>query len=244
MLTVRNLVKRYDERTAVDGLSFDLPAGEILGLVGPNGAGKTTTLRCAAGILGFDSGSIEIGGFDAVSEATEAKRRMALVPDEPNLFARLSVWEHLELSARLYGVPDWEMRGRELLDELELQDRRDTLAESLSRGMRQKVAVASALLHTPRLLVLDEPLVGLDPRGIRTLFATIRNHAHAGHAVVMSSHLLSQIEHHCTQFLILNEGRKLFHGEKAAIAAELPAMQADASLEEIFFGATEAGVGA
>ncbi|MEM7409571.1 MAG: heme ABC exporter ATP-binding protein CcmA [Myxococcota bacterium] len=242
MLTVRNLVKRFEERTAVDDLSFTLRAGEILGLVGPNGAGKTTTLRCIAGIIRSESGQIEISGIDTAADPAEAKRRMALVPDEPNLFGRLSVWEHLELSARLYQVDGWEKRAGELLENLELDDRRDTLAESLSRGMRQKVAVASALLHTPRLLILDEPLVGLDPRGIRTLFETIRSHAHAGHAVVMSSHLLGQIEHHCSQFLILHQGKKLFHGAKAEIAAELPTLQDDASLEEIFFGATEAGV--
>ncbi len=107
--------------------------------------------------------------------------------------------------------------------------------------MRQKVAVASALIHAPSLLMLDEPLVGLDPRGIRTLFATLRRHAGSGRAVVMSSHLLGQIEPHCTRFLILRAGAKLFHGSKAEIAAMLPAMHHDASLEEIFFGATETG---
>jgi ABC-2 type transport system ATP-binding protein len=161
------------------------------------------------------------------------------VPDEPHLFARLSVWEHLELAARLYDVTGWEPLARELLDELDLGARRDTLAESLSRGMRQKVAVASALIHAPSLLMLDEPLVGT--RSAR--------HPHAvcgaaparglGRAVVMSSHLLGQIEPHCTRFLILRAGAKLFHGSKTEIAAELPAMHHDASLEEIFFGATE-----
>ena len=240
MLVVKELTKRFEDRVAVDALGFEVRAGEILGLVGPNGAGKTTTLRCVAGILAPDAGAIAIDGVDLAADPLAAKRRLGLVPDEPHLFARLSVWEHLELAARLYDVSGWEPLARELLDELELAARRDTLAEALSRGMRQKVAVASALIHAPSLLMLDEPLVGLDPRGIRTLFATLRRHAGSGRAVVMSSHLLGQIEPHCTRFLILRAGAKLFHGSKAEIAAMLPAMRHDASLEEIFFGATEA----
>src|SRR5215831_4326851 len=201
MLVVKELTKRFEDRVAVDGLGFEVRAGEILGLVGPNGAGKTTTLRCIAGILEPDAGAIAIDGVDLAADPIAAKRRLALVPDEPHLFARLSVWEHLELAARLYDVSGWEPLARELL---------------------------------------DEPLVGLDPRGIRTLFATLRRHAGSGRAVVMSSHLLGQIEPHCTRFLILRAGAKLFHGAKAEIAAMLPAMHHDASLEDIFFGATEA----
>jgi ABC-2 type transport system ATP-binding protein len=239
MLEVIDLTKRFDGRVAVDALGFRVLGGEILGLVGPNGAGKTTTLRCITGILAPDTGSIRIAGIEIAERAVEAKRRLALVPDEPHLFARLSVWEHLELSARLYGVADWQPLARELLERLELTERRDTLAEALSRGMRQKVAVASALIHGPRLLMLDEPLVGLDPRGIRTLFAALKRHAAEGNAVVMSSHLLGQIESHCTRFLILRDGSKLFHGSKSEIAASLPAMRGDETLEEIFFSATE-----
>ena len=239
MLEVGHLTKRFDGRLAVNALSFEVKGGEILGLVGPNGAGKTTTLRCITGILQPDAGSIRVAGLDTVARPVEAKRRLALVPDEPHLFARLSVWEHLELSARLYGVADWEPVARDLLERLELADRRATLAEALSRGMRQKVAVASALVHAPSLLMLDEPLVGLDPRGIRTLFAALRRHAADGNAVLMSSHLLGQIESHCTRFLILRDGAKLFHGSKTEIAAELPTLRGDATLEEIFFSATE-----
>ncbi len=239
MLEVAGLVKEFQDRRAVDELSFSLGAGEILGLVGPNGAGKTTTLRCLAGILDPNAGRVVIDGVAAEREPTEARRRLALIPDEPHLFARLTVWEHLELAAQLYQVNDWEARALELLGELELVERRDSLAGALSRGMRQKVAVAGGLLHSPRLLLLDEPLVGLDPRGIRTLFAAIRRCAEEGSAVIMSSHLLSQIEDHCSRFLILRSGSKLFDGSKSEIAASMPAMRAEASLEEIFFGATE-----
>ncbi len=244
MLEVHDLTKRFDGRVAVDGLGFDVKGGELLGLVGPNGAGKTTTLRCITGILQPDAGSIRVAGLEISPYSVEAKRRLALVPDEPQLFARLTVIEHLELAARLYRVVDWRPLADELLTRLELEERRDTLAESLSRGMRQKVAVASALIHSPALLMLDEPLVGLDPRGIRTLFDTLKRHAAEGNAVVMSSHLLGQIENHCTRFLILRSGTKLFHGSKGEIAASLPAMRGDETLEEIFFSATEESVGA
>jgi len=243
MLEVASLTKRFDSRVAVGDLSFSVASGEILGLVGPNGAGKTTTLRCIAGILAPEFGRIAVGGVDAGRRPVEAKRRLALVPDEPQLFDRLSVWEHLELAARLYAVEDWRPVAERLLEELEIADRRDTLAEQLSRGMRQKVAVASALVHSPSLIMLDEPLVGLDPRGIRTLFEALRRHARAGRAVLMSSHLLGQIESQCTRFLILSSGRKLFHGSVSEIAAELPTMGEGATLEDIFFGATEARIG-
>src|SRR5262249_56258947 len=189
MLVVKELTKRFEDRVAVDALGFEVRAGEILGLVGPNGAGKTTTLRCIAGILEPDEGAVAIDGSDLASAPLTAKRRLGLVPDEPHLFARLSVWEHLELAARLYDVSGWESLARELLDELELAARRDTLAEALSRGMRQKVAVGSALIHPPRPLMLDQPPVGLDPRGIPPPFAPPRPPAGPGPALARCSPL-------------------------------------------------------
>ncbi len=236
-LEVEGFSKRYGERVAVDALSFAVRGGEIVGLVGPNGAGKTTTMRAIAGIHPPTTGALRVAGFDVARQATEAKRRLALIPDEPHLFQTLTVWEHLEFTARVYGVRGWEATARALLDELEMTDRRDSMADELSRGMRQKVAVACALVHDPTVLLLDEPLTGLDPRGIRTLYATLRRRAEAGAAVVLSSHLLGQIEGLCTSFLILRQGRLLFHGT----AGELRARYAHAgeTLEEIFFHVTE-----
>ena len=239
MIEVRGFTKAYGERIAVQDLSFSVGAGEIVGLLGPNGAGKTTTLRSLAGILRPNAGSLGVGGFDLARQPLEAKRRLALVPDDPALFTSLTVWEHLELFAQLYGLAGWEGRAEALLSELELSARRGDLADSLSRGMRQKLCVACALLHEPGALLLDEPLTGLDPRGIRTLYAALRRQAAAGAAVVVSSHLLAQIEALCTRFLVLREGRLLLDGSKAEIAARLPALRGDVSLEEIFFEATE-----
>jgi ABC-2 type transport system ATP-binding protein len=240
VIRVAGLVKRYGDRTAVDDLHFEVGAGEILGLVGPNGAGKTTTLRTLAGILSPTQGEVWIADRDLARDPLGAKQRLALVPDEPSLFQSLTVWEHLELSAQIYGVPDFEPRARSLLEEFELSERSDSFASELSRGMQQKLAVAGALLHEPDALLLDEPLSGLDPRGIRSFYATVERRAEAGAAVVLSSHLLGQIESLCTRFLILHNGRCLFNGSKGEIAAQLPALQGDASLEEIFFAATTA----
>jgi ABC-2 type transport system ATP-binding protein len=239
MLVVEQLTKTYDRRVAVDALSFSAGPGEIVGLVGPNGAGKTTTLRALAGIHPPTEGAIRIAGRDLAAEPIEAKRRLALVPDEPHLFNALTVGEHLEFTARVYGVADWRPRAEALLAELEMSERRDSLADELSRGMRQKVAIACALLYEPGLLMLDEPLTGLDPRGIRTLYTALRQRAERGATVVLSSHLLGQIESLCTSFLVLRHGRALFHGTKSQMRALYPELAADATLEEIFFRITE-----
>jgi ABC-2 type transport system ATP-binding protein len=239
VICVEKLSRVYGDRLAVDELSFTVEPGEILGLVGPNGAGKTTTLRILSGILPPTSGRASIEGFDVVSQPIEAKRRLALVPDEPHLFPMLTVREHLEFTAQVYRVRGHAARSERLLRDLEILDRRDSLADELSRGMRQKAALACALLHEPRALLMDEPLTGLDPRGIRTLHDAVRRSAESGAAVILSTHLLGQIESLCTKFLILRKGRLLVYGSKADIRAQLPALREDASLEEIFFEATE-----
>ncbi len=239
MIVVEDFSKAYDGCLAVSGLSFTVEPGEIVGLVGPNGAGKTTTLRAITGILRATSGRIAVSGFDVATDPVEAKRRLALVPDDPPLFQSLTVWEHLQFTAQLYGLRSWEARAEALLGRFDLTDRRDTLADELSRGMRQKTAACAALLHEPEVLLLDEPLTGLDPRAIRTLYAAIRDAAAAGAAVLLSSHLLGQIERLCTGFVILREGRLVVEGTRDEIRARLPQLRENASLEDIFFTATE-----
>lgn len=240
MIEVEQLTKRYEGRIAVDRLTFTVNAGEILGLVGPNGAGKTTTMRAICGIHPLSGGTVRVAGHDVARDALAARKSLALIPDEPQLFASLTVWEHLDFTARVYGVRDWRPAAERLLAELELLDRRDSMADELSRGMRQKVAVASALLHDPRALLLDEPLTGLDPRGIRTLYDSLRRRAAAGTAVVLSSHLLGQIEGLCTSFLVLRRGQLLFHGSSEALRARYAdEVGPGATLEDIFFHVTE-----
>ena len=241
-IQVARFSKRYDNRRlAVEELSFEVHGGEILGLVGPNGAGKTTTLRAIAGIHPPTAGAVRVAGHDVVRDPLEAKRRLAIVPDEPQLFGALTVWEHLETTAALYGVTGWEPAAASLLEELEMTSRKESMADELSRGMRQKVAIACALLHDPVALLLDEPLTGLDPRGIRTLYETLRRRAARGAAVVLSSHLLGQIEPLCTAYVILRQGRMLFRGSAEALRDTFAAEGEGDSLEEIFFRVTEGG---
>jgi ABC-2 type transport system ATP-binding protein len=239
MIRIENLVKVYAGTAAVDGLSLTVAAGEILGLVGPNGAGKTTTLRCLAGILPPTSGRIEIAGHDLKTEPVEARRQLAFVPDEPRLFENLTVMDHLRVVGRLYGVADAPERAAELLDRFELADRRDAFPSELSRGMKQKLMIAAALLHRPQALVLDEPLTGLDPGAMRRMKRTIAEQAEAGAAVIVSSHLLHLVQEICGRVAILRSGRKVVEGTLAEIRASLPDLDADADLEEIFLRATE-----
>jgi ABC-2 type transport system ATP-binding protein len=163
-LEVRGLTKMYGELRAVGDLEFAVAAGEIVGLVGPNGAGKTTTLRCLSGIIPPTRGMIRISGRSLAIDPVGAKRDLAFLPDEPRLFEYLTVREHLNFTARLYGVADWEARAAVLLEELELTDKRDKLPSELSRGMKQKLSIACGFLHAPKLILLDEP----SPASIRS----------------------------------------------------------------------------
>lgn len=243
MIEVVGLTKLYGDRAAVKDLSFRVAPGEVLGLVGPNGAGKTTTLRSIAGIIVPTAGSIRIAGHDLAAEPIAAKRRLALIPDEPQLFDYLTVAEHLSFIARLYGVPDAESLGRALLAELELSDRANSFPTELSRGMRQKLAIACGLLHDPGVLMFDEPLTGLDPLGIRRMKATIKARADAGAAIVLSSHLLHLVEELCTRVLLLRLGTVVASGTISEIVAERPELSGR-SLEDIFVALVGVGDGA
>jgi len=239
MISVTGFSKNYGETLAVQDLSFDVSGGSILGMLGPNGAGKTTTLRAMAGILQPTSGRLLIGSHDIVQESVAAKQQLALVPDDPHLFDSLTVWEHLELIAAAYRVADFSAAAEALLEQFELADKRHTSARELSRGMRQKAAICCAYLHRPAAILFDEPMTGLDPRGIRTLKDSIRQQAAGGAAVVISSHLLSLVEDLCTHLLIMHHGRQLFCGSMEDARTRYQALEGDSSLEAVFFRATE-----
>ena len=238
MLFRSGLTKLYGEFTAVNELSFSLQPGEVMGLVGPNGAGKTTTLRCLAGIIPPTRGVVRVGGHDIVRDAIAAKKQLAFFTDEPRLFDYLTVWQHLNFVARIYQVPDYENIGRQLLEELELANKRDALPGELSRGMKQKLAIACGLLHSPKVIYFDEPLTGLDPLGIRRMKDSILKRARDGAAIIISSHLLHLVEEICSRLLILKNGRKIIDGTLAEITRRFSEQPGDASLEEIFFRAT------
>lgn len=237
MISVRELTKLYGDFTAVRSISFDVGVGEVLGLVGPNGAGKTTTLRCLAGIIAPTRGSVSIAGHDIQKDSIEAKRALAFIPDEPHLFEYLTVEEHLRFVARLYGVADVEERIPVLLGELELLEKRRSMPGELSRGMRQKLAIACGLLHSPSVLILDEPLTGLDPGGMRRMRETIAARATAGTAVILSSHLLNLVEELCTKLLVVRRGECVAYGTMDEIIAAHPDL-AGYSLEEMFLELT------
>jgi ABC-2 type transport system ATP-binding protein len=239
VIQVVELHKAYRDLTAVGGLSFDVQPGAILGLVGPNGAGKTTTLRTLSGIIPPTRGRLMVAGHDVVADPVGAKRRLAYVPDDPKLFDTLTVWEHLMFVASAYGVDDFEPKAEQYLTTFELLPKRDTIAQELSRGMRQKVAICCAYLHDPSALFFDEPLTGLDPHGIRTLKQSILERAAAGAAIIVSSHLLSLVEDLCTDLLILRQGRAVFFGPVAEAHARFGTLEGDASLEDLFFRAIE-----
>jgi len=237
-IAVHDLRRVYGDFTAVDGLTFEVAAGEIVGLIGPNGAGKTTTLRSLAGILRPSSGAILIDGHDITTDPIEAKRRLAFMPDEPHLFEYLTVEEHLRLVARLYGVEDFDRRSAALIQELELVGKERSLPGELSRGMRQKVVIACGLVRQPSVLLFDEPLTGLDPIGIRRMRETIVARGRAGASVLVSSHLLHLVEEICTRVIIMDRGRKIADGTVAELASRADLAMAGSNLEQIFLRVT------
>ncbi len=231
MIAVDGLTKLYGEFAAVTDLSFVVQPGEILGLVGPNGAGKTTTLRCLAGVIPATRGKVIVDGFDIAEAPLEAKQALSFFSDEPRLFDYLTVRQHLEFTARLYQVADAKERGQRLLEDLDMADKADVLSTELSRGMKQKVAIACGFLHQPRVMFFDEPLTGLDPLAIRRTKELILNEARTRRvAIIISSHLLHLLEEVCSHVLIVKRGKKATHGT----LSEIRAAHEGADLEEIF----------
>ena len=241
MIEAEALTKLYDKFSAVDGLSFAVHPGEVLGLVGCNGAGKTTTLRCLAGIIPPTRGNVRVCGHDLSTDPIAAKQKLAFFSDEPRLFDYLTVEQHLAFVARIYQVTDYREHARLLLEELEISDKRTQLPSELSRGMKQKLAIACGLLHSPRVILFDEPLTGLDPIGIRRMKATILRRAHEGAAIIISSHLLPLLEEVCSHVLVLGGGRRLAGGTLNEVVRQFSdplAPDAAPDLEEVFFRVT------
>jgi len=239
MIDIRNLVKIYDDFRAVDGLSLRVAPGEILGLVGPNGAGKTTTLRCLSGIIPPTEGTVVLDGHDLASDPVGAKGCLAFIPDEPRLFDHLTSRDYLAVVSRLYGVADGRARSESLLRHFGLEDRGDSFPGELSRGMKQKLMIVGGLLHRPTVLVLDEPLTGLDPRAMRHMKDTIVEAARSGASVIVSSHMLRLVEEICDRVAIIRRGKVILDGTLDEIRGGIPDLDAGADLEDVFLRATE-----
>ena len=239
MLIVENLVKAYRETVAVQGLSFVVEGGEIVGLLGPNGAGKTTVLRSICGIVQINEGRIVIAGHDLSTHELDAKRALAFVPEVPNLFEMLTVCEHLQFIALAYGFREnGEERSRALLERFDLQDKARDLVGNLSKGMKQKLAVACAFMHEAQILLLDEPLIGIDPKGGRELKTLLTEARDAGQAILISTHMLDTAERFCDRILILNRGQKVAEGTLAELHQRAQ-MGDQATLEDVFLTITQ-----
>lgn len=236
MILCEHLTKRYGDLLAVHNMSFAVAPGELYGFLGPNGAGKTTTIKMLTGLLKPTSGAIFIGGVDMIQDAAEAKRQIGYVPDNPFLYERLTGTEFLELTADLWGIGG-EKRARKITDLLklfELEDKADQLIQGYSRGMRQKITLAAALLHEPKAMFLDEPTVGLDPKGARLLKEVLRELAIRGAAVMLSTHLLEVAERLCDRVGIVSQGTLIAEGTPA----ELLSQDSSQNLEELFLALT------
>ena len=240
---LRGVSKRFEEEVALDGLTLDVRRGEVLGLLGPNGAGKTTALRILTGLLAADTGEALVGGFDVHAQPLEARRRFAYVPDGAPLYANLSPLQHLRLIGRLHSLDESlaEAEALRLLELFELADRRDGPLGGFSRGMRQKAAIACALLPRPQLLILDEPLSGLDAPTTAVLKELLRGWAQRGGAVLYTSHLLDVVERVCDRMAILAEGRLVDVGALDELRSRSGAAGADGTLERVFQAVTHAG---
>src|ERR1700686_2194290 len=231
-LDIRDLRKSFD-RPAVDGLDLMVRTGEFYTLLGPNGAGKTTTLRMVVGLLRPDSGSISVLGIDALADPVAAKRLMAWVSDEPMIYDKLTPFEYLEFVAGLWGIEAAaaEGAGRELLDWLGLAPHADERCEGFSRGMRQKVALAGALVHDPSLIILDEPLTGLDAGTARQVKEVLQGRVRSGRTVIMTTHILEVAERMAGRIGVLSGGRLIAEGTLDDLRGE---GACDRSLEDVF----------
>ncbi|MCS7309119.1 MAG: ABC transporter ATP-binding protein [Armatimonadota bacterium] len=238
LLEVEGLYKAFRNVQAVNNLSFCVHAGEIVGLLGPNGAGKTTTLRCICGILRPDAGRIVIGGYDLATQEQQAKQLVAFIPEVPNPYELLTVREHIQFVAMCYGTMDtFRQRVDELLLRFDLKEKEHELVATLSKGMRQKLAVACAFVHDARVFLCDEPLIGIDPKGQHELKSELQRLRDEGCAILVSTHQLDTAERLCDRVIIMQAGRKLAEGTLAELQAQ--AQMADSTLEQVFLRLTE-----
>ncbi len=236
MIKLTNLTKNYGSFTAVKSINLEVKAGEIFGFLGPNGAGKTTTIKMMAGLLQPTGGSVEIGGFDVQKDPLRAKSITGFIPDRPFLYEKLTAEEFMRFVAELYTMTGSAARIRDLLELFGLTDWAGELVENFSHGMKQRLVMASSLLHEPKVLVVDEPMVGLDPRGARLVKDLFKDLAAKGVTIFMSTHTLEIVEAMCTRVAIINKG-EIIAGGSVGELGRLARME-NSHLEPIFLKLT------
>ncbi len=237
MIEAREISKRYGETLAVDGVSFDVQAGEVVGFLGPNGAGKTTTMRILTGFLPASDGTARIDGHDIFEDALAARRAIGYLPESPPLYPEMDVRGYLAFVAKLKDVPRAKRRAAvdRAIERCGLADVRSRVIGALSKGYRQRVGIAQAIVHEPKVLILDEPTVGLDPiqvREIRELLASLATEAEGRHTIILSTHILAEVEAICRRVILINRGRKVLDQPLSEITA------AGERLEDVFVRAT------
>lgn len=233
MLVINNLKKKYGKEEVVKNISFGINEGEIAILLGPNGAGKSTTIKCIAGLLRYD-GNIRICGYD--NKSIEAKKLFGYVPEVPSMFDLLTVYEHIVYICSAYGIKDFEERTRILLERFDLTDKKDKLGRELSKGMMQKVSICCALITEPKLVLFDEPLVGLDPKAIKELKKAFVELRDSGSCILISTHIIDSVDEFWDKVLIMKDGNIVLSGTRDELGAR------EESLEQIFFDVTEDAV--
>lgn len=242
MIQLIDLTKRYSKLTAVDGVNLEIRPGEIFGFLGPNGAGKTTTIKMIAGLLRPTSGRVIVDGKDILTDPIEAKRVMGFIPDRPFIYEKLTGKEFLSFIAGLYGIDrtGCEHKISELLELFELTDWGDELVESYSHGMKQRLVMSAALIHNPRVIIVDEPMVGLDPKGARLVREIFRTISSQGTTIFMSTHTMEVAEEMCHRIAIIQEGRVIALGTMDELRSKVKSAK-DQKLESVFLALTDGG---
>jgi ABC-2 type transport system ATP-binding protein len=238
MIELKSITKKYGNFRAVDNLNLTVEKGELFGFIGPNGAGKTTTIKMIGGILAPSSGTVTVAGIDMQKQPEAAKRKIGFIPDRPYLYEKLTGMEFLRFTADIYGVPDriFDKRAHENLEMFSLSDWSAELIESYSHGMKQRLIMSAALLHDPQVIIVDEPMVGLDPMAIMLVKDLFQRLAREGVTVFMSTHTLAVAEETCDRIGIIHKGHMIASGTTADLQRE--ANVSDADLERIFLNLT------
>jgi len=239
MIELKNLTKKFGDIVAVNRLNLSVSKGEIFGFIGPNGAGKTTTLRMMGGVLAPTEGSVRIDGVDIAEEPEKSKKRIGFIPDRPFLYEKLTGLEFLKFTADLYGVEEdlFHNKSEEILKQFSLFNWADELIESYSHGMKQRLIISAALLHNPKVIVVDEPMVGLDPAGIKMVKGLFRDLAKKGTTLFMSTHTLAVAEDVCDRIGIIHRGVLIATGTVEELRYRAQVQEGD--LEEVFLILTE-----